>query len=1452
MRWGVLLGLLGGVVAQTATAWYWHAAARSGQASPSPSYTGKYGWVRVVNDTVYVLGTYQGLGGGSDSLGMPTTAPSIPDPLEGSVYERTYLAAYNRLNGRLAWWMWFYRPYANCWGTDITVTSQGQVFLLLISHDNVNWEYRDTAGTVTNGSFTGTGVGGDRYSYLVRIQAQVGTGVTVSSTYVGISSGSTGSYVDLKHLVQVGGYLYVAGSFLRGTSLLSLSLGGLSIGISLPVGSAIEQALIARFDANTLAADYVGQLHVSQGLNNLAVRGHALAFEPVSNQIRWLVETQATSGSFVYQDNNGSSASLLGAERGLWAVTLNSSLAASSFSAVRLAETSSLGDAPFLQVDRDTLLWAIADGRGYTIQGTGGFSTSSGAERILLVEQRLTPSVAVVRSWESPRFGNGIDLFDLGGERGGELLYLAGTAIATNWGALLGNLPLAEAPNRSAGFLLGLRAQGAGYSLLGYRRFWARGLDVRLFAAAYEANRAQFYLLGDWRDSLLVRPRWPDGRGDTVVLPTGVSPTARLWIGRLDWYRLETPGTLTACVPDTLDPAFSLQWTGTSTGQDTAFVWMPEAASQRYFPHQALAFREGRRFAVPIGQEGRRTGSALLYALGRYPPGRYFLTQRVRALSRTWADVIDTLWLSVTGTTVPDLSRAGSYRDSRLVVPFVGYSTATSSASSVSAPFYRRDSVKFGFITDLAYFPWQGGREGLYAYESTSRYLYWIDLATGQVERTGPLPPAPRPLPDRGRGRLLFRTALDFYPVPSSSYPLLQKNLGTPSYLITQPYPGYPLQYDSTWVSGLVRAAFLPNGDLVFVAEAYPSTSAWEGSLFRVSFAADSVYRVTGRPSSGTCPQDGVGDAAFLGSEISTLAVEEDTVYWIERIPVGCPNVQTWILRRAFPEAGNLRSYRVQTIDTLLGVAPSPPGQMEFTSQPVRSLVFFLPFSAGGERLVRYHIATRQVDTLLWEMGGFVGCRYGPVNALTDVEEPFALLRGGAIVFAGGGGDLRIALPAYSLSMGDTLRAEAAITSVGGPGGWTLNAGGDTLYLTPPASSGGEDSTRMAIGVGCAGKSLYYGSYRLPPVQLALQAPDTVCEGMVFHTAVGRDTEYVVYGCRVTHRLTSFSALGPVSSIAIGNEVARWKATDQGTAAFSVETAPQWRWLVGSGLSHLVQVKRGHRLRLRLAMEGPYDTTGGRYRLRPHPFLSRLTLARYNERTLSVSSDSLWRLPYVIGDSLAKAWGFLLIEPSGDCPGAGTWWCGLSWTGLARIELRETPTGPVVDSTYALIDTAGWAYFYRAPLASLGSGDTLHFCACDPASPKYLTVRFPGHLPLHTLALSLRGLGVGAADSADLTDPTFLEGIPGQHYTLLWDPQGGRMRAAAWAGNCADLYQAFLPGPHIDAGHINAADYEFYLPRNGVTSGFSWADLDSDGDVDAADGVLLIQNQNALRESSRP
>jgi hypothetical protein len=132
-------------------------------------------------------------------------------------------------------------------------------------------------------------------------------------------------------------------------------------------------------------------------------------------------------------------------------------------------------------------------------------------------------------------------------------------------------------------------------------------------------------------------------------------------------------------------------------------------------------------------------------------------------------------------------------------------------------------------------------------------------------------------------------------------------------------------------------------------------------------------------------------------------------------------------------------------------------------------------------------------------------------------------------------------------------------------------------------------------------------------------------------------------------------------------------------------------------------------------------------------------------------------------------------------------------------------------------------------------------------------VRFPNHLPLHTPEVSLLVRGVGQADSIDLRDPTYLEGVPGEHYTFVPGP-GGTLRAAAWAGNCADLHNAFIPGgAHVDAGWINAADYDFVITRNGITyGGFSIADLNSDGSVNALDAVIVITNQNALRQSSRP
>jgi hypothetical protein len=407
------------------------------------------------------------------------------------------------------------------------------------------------------------------------------------------------------------------------------------------------------------------------------------------------------------------------------------------------------------------------------------------------------------------------------------------------------------------------------------------------------------------------------------------------------------------------------------------------------------------------------------------------------------------------------------------------------------------------------------------------------------------------------------------------------------------------------------------------------------------------------------------------------------------------------------------------------------------------------------------------------------------------------------------------------------------------------------------------DSTYLQVQTtSCArAKPFFYPFYHLPTFSVNLRGPDTVCVGQVFHTYVQRDTEVVVgTDCRVSLRLfaPATAQQGRVSFLRRENGIVRWRATQPGYDTIRAAiAAPKWSYLVStSSLAHPIRIREGHRLRLTTALEGSYNVTT--FFHRPHPFLTRYNIAAYNQRILGVSSDSLWRLPYVAGDSLMRAWNNLfLIEPSGPCPGAGLWYCDTPWTALARVELRESPSGPVVDSAYALIDTAGRLYFYGAPLSSIvfpiGSADTLHFCHCDPNTPKYITVRFPNHLPLHTPELSLPVRGVGEADSIDLRDPTYLEGIPGEHYTFVPGP-GGTLRAAAWAGNCADLHNAFIPGgAHVDAGWINAADYDFVITRNGITSGgFSIADLNSDGNVNALDAVIVITNQNALRQSSGP
>jgi hypothetical protein len=49
------------------------------------------------------------------------------------------------------------------------------------------------------------------------------------------------------------------------------------------------------------------------------------------------------------------------------------------------------------------------------------------------------------------------------------------------------------------------------------------------------------------------------------------------------------------------------------------------------------------------------------------------------------------------------------------------------------------------------------------------------------------------------------------------------------------------------------------------------------------------------------------------------------------------------------------------------------------------------------------------------------------------------------------------------------------------------------------------------------------------------------------------------------------------------------------------------------------------------------------------------------------------------------------------------------------------------------------------------------------------------------------------------------------------------LRAFFWPPtppNCADLYNAFIPGgAHVKAGWLNAADYDFVIIRNDIATG---------------------------------
>jgi hypothetical protein len=1517
----LVLGLAAVLWAQTSTAWKWYGYTQENSPDSriypvSNLSSSQKGVVRYQSDTVYVMGTY--VGSDNTNMELPDTVGSSIDPTISGAddYERTYLAAYDRHTGAILWWMYFYHRSGGTSGQDMAVASDGTVYLLLIGRPGgLDYTFQARGGRMVSGGWNDN-LSGDRASYLLKIQPYEFFPLVAQSS-IGLGGLGRGSRAcDLKHLLLVGDtLLFASGEFY--TSIASnlnavSSTSSTLFRITSPVSNTQNRGLLVRWNLAAypnLTSPTAAQLRY-EGPPNADVTGHRLAYDPVSKRIRWLVEMgDLAQRSLIYDLSttraddyqiiiNGPSQRVVYTLR-VFSIKMDLSLP-SDPNYHNLSRTADLPvrESPYLFSYNDTLVWsrsmwytsALIDGGSFTtIDGTFGY------DHALLVEQILSGGgndAQLSRHVQIPQ-ARRLHLSGMAVEREGELVYLSGAANGQSWGP--GNaLPLGLKPNSRSGFLMGLRRTPSSYRIVGYRRFFSVSVDffqnkVEAIGMAYNPAQAQFYLLGTAQDSLLMRPVWPLGRADTIR-PSSIIPE-RLWVGRLDWYRISASGSYTACVPDTITSApvmigVSGRNVHTSevppgTNPGWLFDWLPLAT-----PWQSTAAPLHIMGPFMGTSEGTYSyGISPLVAQGQFAPGDYCISGTVvPVLAGRRADIIDTLKLTVSGTTVPAMGRATQTALTYLVAPYAGQMGSNIPEISGPYPRYRLENWKFptGGITNLHYLPYLRGKEALLITKSLIVNAVWsIDLMPGLVDSL-PLPPNPNIqgyVPDPVRGTYwtiasrtipIFITTENLYQAPppwgTGDSLLIQRPTGR----VTVRRDVYPMRYDSIWVKSIARAAILPHGDIIFFGVSYPIPTQLQSdsiSLWRVSLEKDTIYRLTEPNPPAGCSQDGMGSGAKVRAPRTEIAVCGDTIYWIEQVPNPCINNNTtYLLRRAYPTStfpGPL-SYQVQTIDTIrLGSGTSLRSYLLYTKLPKPALIL-----GTSNEVVRYQLSTQTRDTLLRCMSrsplSSLCCRYGLSDWIDGLDD-VALLRGGALAVLHSG-TVKLAMPIALAGQRDTLLSEGSISSSSIAGGTLVSLGHSQDTLTfdwPDASGPGMDSTYLQVHTtSCtrATKPFFYPFYHLPTFSVNLRGPDTVCVGQVFHTYVQRDTEVVVgTNCRVSLGLfaPATAQQGLVSFLRGENDIVRWQATQLGYDTIRAAiAAPKWSYLVStSSLAHPIRIRQGHRFRLTTALEGSYNATT--FFHRPHPFLTRYNIAAYNQRILGVSSDSLWRLPYVPGDSLMKAWNILLADPLRPCPGAGTWYCDTPWTALARVELRESPSGPVVDSAYALIDTAGRLYFYGAPLSRIGipigSADTLHFCHCDPTTPKYITVRFPNHLPLHTPELSLPVRGVGQADSIDLRDPTYLEGIPGEHYTFVPGP-GGTLRAAAWAGNCADLHNAFIPGgAHVDAGWINAADYDFVITRNGVTyGGFSIADLNSDGSVDALDAVIVITNQNALRQSSRP
>ncbi|MDW8235806.1 MAG: hypothetical protein RMK98_04200 [Bacteroidia bacterium] len=1240
----------------------------------------------------------------------------------------------------------------------------------------------------------------------------------------------------------------------------------------------------------------------------VAISAHGRNVWAINNQILWLTGVEGLNVEYLIYDGNSTTTGNFGAFLGqgfllcIWRLSADlSSPNLQILARYDAVSAPSNSIPPLLQAVwvGDTLTLAWADEVDYIINS----SNFTGARRFYFTQWRLTaggPILNFQRVYVTPSQPTGDFVYMTGlATEGTQWIFWTGGVQGGGMKRLLfgsGMEVNLSATNIAGGFLAGMNWGGGAPRLTGTHILQATSFGS--WTGLTRDAAGHFYGCGFAQGRQTLHPVY-NSPNDTLLYDPGGK--GGLWVGRLDWYRIyphsspHLSGT-SLCAPDTLLQSTTYRGVGTlAPGTSLKGVWMPESPSLRYPVAHHWQWIETWRMSNPSPTpiDNFSFSPSSHYFPSKMPPGRYFLTGTVsRPRLRAFVDVLDTVWIRIQGTTTPSLIEADP--NSSYFVSYLAGSTETTHplAHTITSPHPMKETRFQGQLVAVTSVPWQvfptDEGEMLYVLEETldSVRLYRINLTLQQIypplrrwRRFTPsvisrtrqygldtvigsnalwnIPAYFRLIWDPFSGRLLLGEsnmrirAIDVYGVRDTL--ALGAAIGSAhsgsryARLGARPFTGGVFGVNA---EGKL-AIFATNGFYIH------SSGPYDVGLFRlIPDERDSfLLRVGGNTNPSTC--NGQGTPARI-NDVQALAVDRDTIWFAERVRdprCGTPN--NILLRRAYPSPTHPDWDIVETIDTLLYASPFfyQVYDVYYLSIPEQMIVF-----STNTGVFRYRINGRRRDTLVFCSSGLNCCSYGfstMINTLDQVR--IAPLRGGSLVLAIEN-TLRLLSPVYCPSqIEDTLYAD--IPLAGPPDGAYT-----PLFLTPPRvkirlprrTMGLIDTTGiLRNGVCSRGKPLSFWHYNLPLLQLSIEAPDTVCEAEEFHSTLSISPQVSEQGCVITLRgahaipVSRQNKVQHITNLILGLD--KWQSQTEGYDTLQVTPSAKYMCFF-SQASHPIRIRKAHRLLLRAFMEGPYSSN----RMQSHPVLSPYHVLRYAVGLPGLSSDSLWRLPVRKGETQAEVWlpsFFASCLTSGTCPSFSQ----SSLSGIARIELYENPNGPRVDSLYAVIDTNGiffpfkaWAFWRSRGSDPRFDRDTLHFCSCNTTTPKWVVVRFPHHLPLRSVQAFELPTTPGQALLLDMRDPPNLAGIPNLHYKIVEGTH--RTYAATWAGNCADIQNSFLAPPvHHDTGVINAADWEFMRIRQGVTgpSALSWADLDNDGDVDALDATILIANQNALHRNAR-